>query len=366
VVDEPRQQLNGVQSDGLLVMVSSGDIGKATRRLALVKLRCVEADRERSQRVGQLASRIGDDRARINTTGQESAERHVGDEMRAHGIFQRGIQRLDPLRLGTVGVWLPVQAPIASGTLDVSVGTDDQMMARLKLAHATIDRERRRNVLQVQVVIECIEIDAAIQPRPRSECLDFGREGDAVAVEGITKWFDADPVARQQQALQAPVPERKCEHAAQMMHDIGTPLLVSVHDCLAIAVAAEPMASRHQFGSQLAIVVDLTVRYQPDGLVFIRQRLSTRSRINDCKTSVRECDRAFQVDVAAIGAAVFEPRIHGVGHVAPRWSAVKVQMTGDAAHQRSESGLRNCMFKCSTPLRRRRGRRRTCYGIPLD
>ena len=65
------------------------------------------------------------------------------------------------------------------------------------------------------------------------------REGQRSVVERVEQRLLADAVARQQQLLAAPVPEREREHAVQVLDAGGAVLLVEVRDHLGVALRRE-------------------------------------------------------------------------------------------------------------------------------
>src|SRR5205814_9722946 len=51
-----------------------------------------------SKRAGSAARHAKDHEARIDAAGEKGAERHIGDELGAHAVADRGIDAIDQLR----------------------------------------------------------------------------------------------------------------------------------------------------------------------------------------------------------------------------------------------------------------------------
>ena len=64
------------------------------------------------------------------------------------------------------------------------------------------------------------------------------------------------------------------------------PLLVSMQQDLGVRLGPEAVALGLQVGAQLVIVIDLAVEDNPDGPVFIRQRLVTADEVDNRQTSM--------------------------------------------------------------------------------
>ena len=59
---------------------------------------------------------------------------------------------------------------------------------------------------------------------------------------------------------------------------------------LGVALRAEPVTERDEFVTQLKVVENLAVEYDPGRIAFVRQGLLTSREIDDGQTSVTEPD----------------------------------------------------------------------------
>ena len=111
--------------------------------------------------------------------------------------------------------------------------------------------------------------------------LEFRGEQQFLGVAVDVEWFDAEPVAGQQQPAARAVPDREGEHAAQPLDQPLPFVLVKVDDHFGVALSAETMAAGLQPGAELLIVVDLAVKDDLDGAVFVADRLVAAGQVDD-------------------------------------------------------------------------------------
>jgi len=67
-------------------------------------------------------------------------------------------------------------------------------------------------------------------------------EEDRPVGHGVVEGLDPEPVPRQHQPPFAPIPDCHGEHAAQVLDEVSTVLLVEVDQDLGVAVAGEVMS----------------------------------------------------------------------------------------------------------------------------
>ena len=114
-----------------------------------------------------------------------------------------------------------------------------QESARRQRLDALEHRLRGRHVLERQEVAQALEIWPGVGSGVLQHRLDFGAEHESAAAVGVVQRLDAQPVACQQQPLPPDVPERECEHAAQLADTIVAGVLVQVDDRFRVAVGGE-------------------------------------------------------------------------------------------------------------------------------
>ena len=178
-------------------------------------------------------------------------------------------------------------------------------MTRRQLARVLEDRERCRHAVEREERLECIEVDLAARQRAK-----LGRELELAVVRAVVQRLDPVPVAREDEAPLARVPDRDREHPAQPFRETGSPLLVRVNQDLGVAVRAERVARTLQLGHELLVVVDLAVLHDDDGAVLVRDRLVAAGEIDDREPPCREPDGAVDERAAGIRAAMHERSTH--------------------------------------------------------
>src|SRR5579859_3951473 len=86
---------------------------------------------------------------------------------------------------------------------------------------------------------------------------------------------------------------------------------------------------------ELAVVINLTVEGNPDGLIFVRQRLVPAGKVNNAQPPVAEAELPVNVPAFVIGAAM-----HHRVRCALQRSAIggrlraEIEYSADAAHRR--------------------------------
>ena len=113
----------------------------------------------------------------------------------------------------------------------------------------------------------------------------------------------------------------------------GAPLLVGVDDDLGVAVRAEGVAGGLELGAQLAVVVDLAVVDEPDGLVLVGDGLVAALAVDDAQAAVAEADGRRLEGAGVVGAAVHD----GGGHAPEKLPVGRAGEAEDAAHERKLS-----------------------------
>ena len=104
-------------------------------------------------------------------------------------------------------------------------------------------------------------------------------------------------------------------------------------DDLAVAAGAEGVAGGLELGAQLAVVVDLAVVDEPDGLVLVGDGLVAAGAVDDAQAAVAEADGGRLEGAGVVGAAVHEGR----GHAPEKLPVGRAGETEDAAHARGLS-----------------------------
>ena len=223
------------------------------RAVELVERRLLEADRERAHRLRRLLGGERRERARVDAAGEQHADRHVRDQVRAHRVAQARAALLDELRLVLVVARRQRARAREAGERRAAV-VPGQRVAREQLADVPEDRERRGHDVEGEERLERVEVDVAVRQR-----VELGRERELAVDVAVGERLDPEAVAREHEPPLARVPDRDGEHAAQPLPQPRAPLLVAVHEHLGVAAAAEPVPGPLELVHQLAVVVDLAV-----------------------------------------------------------------------------------------------------------
>src|SRR5205085_9316702 len=125
-------------------------------------------------------------------------------------------------------------------------------------------------------------------------------EHETAAQVRVVERFDAETIARDQQPLLPPIPQRECEHPAQMKYEIRTKILIQVHDHLGIAPGGQLVAARQQLLLKRREVVNLAIEHDRYGAVLVGDRLPAVVNIDDAQpshahTDVRPNEETFVV-----------------------------------------------------------------------
>jgi hypothetical protein len=109
------------------------------------------------------------------------------------------------------------------------------------------------------------------------------------------------------------------------------------------------VASGNQIFPQLDVVVNLTVEHNPDGAIFIAQRLMAGGEVNDAKPPHPNANPSLCEDSIVIGAAVGHDVAHAADNsgVGPRIFA-EFEHTRDPAHENYSRLLPRSLRRYST------------------
>ena len=285
-----------------------------------------------SPRLAQIDHLRGD-AARIEAAGEEHAHRHVCHQPRLGRVLEALPQLERQLGLvpavGLVGELTLPEAADPQRTLLVHGAR-----AGRQLLDAGEHRQRRGHVAGAEVQIERLVVQLARDGGVAEQRLDLGSEEEPIAAEVVVDRLLAEPVAREEQALPARVPDGEGEHPAQALGERVAPLLVTVDQDFGVAAGAEDVAPGDQLLAQPEVVVDLAVEGDGDGAVLVLHRLRAGLReVDDRQPPVPQRRRTFD----EVAGPVRTPVRNGVGHLTQQrlvsWTfPVAIHEAADAAH----------------------------------
>ena len=328
------QQIHDVGPHDVFVLHGS-EMGRDRPRVhELVESVLVEPDRHGDHGARARLHHRGDNGARVDAAGQERPERHIADQTHSHRFGHEGIQPIEIfLFAGRIAVTGERQIPVPANRDAAVLG--HQVMRRRQLPHRSIDRLRRRHVLQRKICIQRFGAPVAGHGRILENRLHLGAKAHAQRRDGVIQGLDADPIPHEQQAALRLVPQRIREHAAEPIDGAVAPLFVRVHDHFCVRMRAEPVSVRDQLCTQLGEVVNLAVEHDADRPVLVRQRLIAGRQIDDAQTAVPEPDAGADVEAVRIGTAMRDDVSHRDQALAiDRLRRREIERASDAAHVR--------------------------------
>src|SRR5262249_61803932 len=110
-----------------------------------------------------------------------------------------------------------------------------------------------------EVLAQCSPVEVSGNVGNRQDCLQLGGEEKALAVPGVHKGLDPDPVARDEEMTAALVPDGEGEHPPEAPDAALAPCFVGAEDDLGVRSRAEDEAERGELGTELPEIVDLAV-----------------------------------------------------------------------------------------------------------
>ena len=118
----------------------------------------------------------------------------------------------------------------------------------------------------------------------------------------------AEPIAREQQAAAAGVPERDREHAFEALDERWPMLFVEMRNHRCVAAAAHVVV--RELGAKLGKVVELAVEHGDDVAALVSNRLVAELRVEHLKALMPENAGAGGVGRSLVRPAVAESRSH--------------------------------------------------------
>ena len=331
-----------------LVVVGAVQLGHLAGQLQLVERALLEPDREGAHAVGALARGERGERRRVDPAGQHHADRHVRDQMRADGVAQALAQLGRQLRLALGALPARRHRPRAGVAAQPRLAVlHDQDVTGRELSRFLEDRQRRRDRVEREERLERVQVDFTRHLGLAQQRLQLGRERQRAAGDAVVERLDPEAVAREEQALLEPVPQRDREHAPQVLDERRPPLLVQMDQHLRVALRGEPVSRALEPLAQLAVVVDLAVLHDLDAAVLVADRLVRALQVDDRQPPRGQRHGVLDELARAVGPAVDERLVHRVHDARVDGRAVERQQAADATHvlgDRLKAGAQD--FRC--------------------
>ena len=215
------------------------DVPRSTEVAPRIALGAGEADRERGGCRPLPARQAGDD-ARVDAAREEDADRHVGDEAAIDRVRERVLDARLPSAPRPRGV-LQAERPPAREPLAALRHLEE--VPRRQRLHVAVDAQLLRHEAEVEIGVDGVPVDGRRVREGGGERLGLRGEGDRAPQARDPEGLHAEPVAREDEAARALVPEGEGEHAVQALEEARAPLLEAVHQDLGVRGAREDVAA---------------------------------------------------------------------------------------------------------------------------
>jgi hypothetical protein len=116
----------------------------------------------------------------------------------------------------------------------------------------------------------------------------------------------------------------------------GSPLLIAVYEHLCVASTAEDVASLFKLAAELRVIENLTRRGKDYLTIFVSERLSGPTRVNDVESDVSESDLPAGIESAAVCSPVPDRRSHAPQRIEGNSSRRESGNSRYAAHRKRQ------------------------------
>ncbi len=321
--------------------VVAGEAVQRGQRAHLVEAGVVELQTERIHGASQDPRRERRDPARVDAAREPRADRDVGTQVDANGIFEAREESFGPLALGEPRAILLVderRRPPAPHLLPAAL--EDEHVAGPEALDARAHRARLEHPSPCEEVVDGRGVEAGLDQAGREKRLEFRGERDPLRRPRPDEGLDPQPVTREHQTPARLVPEREREHPAQALHAIDAQVLVQVDDRLDVRPGAEAVPRASQLVAQLDVVVDLAIADDDHRSVLARDRLIACLEVDDRQAADAEPDSGRDVRALSVRSAVDERGRHSRDHgLFDRPVRIVRRDPADPAHQGATSGI---------------------------
>src|SRR5580765_7470961 len=190
----------------------------------------------------------------------------------------------------------------------------NQIMPGLQLFYRAKDRVGSWNIFIAEIFAEGSGIQVALNSGVLQERFNLGCEDQFSSRKAIVQWLFAHSIACEKQGSFFAVPQGEGKHAVELVQAFRSVFFVQVQDHFAVRMGSETMTFILKLLSELSVIVNLAVKREPHGLVFVGHRLlACRGEIDNAQPLMPESD-ACGVGVLGYLALVVGP---AVGESAP-------------------------------------------------
>src|SRR5207248_2599000 len=104
----------------------------------------------------------------------------------------------------------------------------------------------------------------------------------------VVERLDTCAVSGEEQLVRGPIIDCECEHSANMLQAIGSPLPIGGQQNFSIGIGLEGVPEPYQLSAQFLITIDLAVEHDHVVAVERKQRLISTFDINDGEPRIRQ------------------------------------------------------------------------------
>ena len=157
-------------------------------------------------------------------------------------------------------------------------------------------------------------------------------EDEATAIMMIEEGADTHTVTGKEQLLFACIPNGHAKLAIKICKHLGAFFFVEVQEDFGICVGIELVTTCFQVGTKFNVIEDFSVVNDPEGLVFIVDRLITTGKVNDAESSGCKTGDVIHVDAEGIWATVPDQAKHTTEETFVRALAAKINYSCYSTH----------------------------------
>ena len=149
------------------------------------------------------------------------------------------------------------------------------------------------------------------------EALDLRAEKKFLAIFVVVEGLDAENIPGAEKFFLRLVPNDKGEHAPKLLQNFFSVFLIAVKNHFRISFCCKAVPLVNQILPKSLIVIDLSVKQQGLGAVFIENGLSAAREIDNGKPPEAQGNIFVHIVVSVVRPPVNDPVRHGVDHRLP-------------------------------------------------
>ena len=183
-------------------------------------------------------------------------------------------------------------------------------MAGLQLTHARVGGGGSGDIAEGEVFINGGWIEARPKIRITEKRAKFGSEEKFSAMVGVVERFNAEGIAREDEAFFAGVPDGEGEHAVESGETVGPVFGPSLEKNFRIGLCAEGGSAGFEIAAEFEVVIYLSIKNDVPASICGGHGLGSAGEIENAEAAVAEADGGISVGALGVGPSMKE----GVGH----------------------------------------------------